>query len=98
MDSPDLVVRLGHGSHRLPDALPDVLTRAAGARRRLRALLICSAVFAAYNVLAAQPGDPHAILTLDSLRAIPVPGPITIHPRVFAAYGALIAAAMLSLL
>ena len=35
---------------------------------------------------------------LDALRNIPVPGPITIQPRVFSAYGALIAAAMLSLL
>lgn len=48
--------------------------------------------------LWAQEADPDLLVRLDTLRNIPVPGPITIQPRVFSAYGALIAASMLSLL
>jgi diguanylate cyclase (GGDEF)-like protein len=46
----------------------------------------------------AQPPDSDLLRQLDTLQNIPVPGPMTIHPRVFSAYGALIAGAMLSLL
>jgi diguanylate cyclase (GGDEF)-like protein len=42
--------------------------------------------------------DADLLRQLDSLQNIPVPGPITIQPRVFSAYGALIAASMLSML
>jgi diguanylate cyclase (GGDEF)-like protein len=46
----------------------------------------------------AQPQDSQLFLQLNSLSNIAVPGSVTIQPRVFAAYGALIGAAMLSLL
>ena len=45
----------------------------------------------------AQP-DPSLLSNLESLQSIPAPLPVTIRPRVFAAYGALIAAAMLTIL
>jgi diguanylate cyclase (GGDEF)-like protein len=47
--------------------------------------------------LAAQP-DPGLVSSLNALQAIPAPEPMTIRPRMFAAYGALIAAAMLTIL
>jgi diguanylate cyclase (GGDEF)-like protein len=46
---------------------------------------------------AAQPG-PDLVENLDTLESIPAPTPMLVRPRVFAAYGALIAAAMLSIL
>lgn len=49
-------------------------------------------------VVAGRQADPSLLLSGDPLQNIPAPGPITIRPRVFSAYGALIAAAMLSLL
>lgn len=47
--------------------------------------------------LAAQP-DSSRLVTIDPLPSIPLATPVTIQPRVFSAYGALVAAAMLSLL
>src|SRR3954451_11256714 len=46
---------------------------------------------------ASQPGSD-LFQNLDSLDSIPAPAPILVRPRVFAGYGALIAAAMLSIL
>ena len=48
-------------------------------------------------VAFAQP-SPNVFVNLDALQNIPAPSPITIRPRLFAAYGAFIAAAMLSIL
>jgi diguanylate cyclase (GGDEF)-like protein len=42
--------------------------------------------------------DTELLLQLDALQNIPVPGPITIRPRILSAYGALIAAGMLTVL
>jgi len=47
--------------------------------------------------VAAQPG-PDLFENLTSLNSIPAPTPILVRPRVFAAYGALIAASMLAIL
>ena len=59
--------------------------------------LLCALVALSAVPVAAQP-SPDLPLTLDSLRSIPGPGAITIRPRLFSAYGALIVAAMLCLL
>jgi diguanylate cyclase (GGDEF)-like protein len=64
--------------------------------RQARWLLIALAVCT--SSAWAQPQDAELVRQLDTLQNIPVPGPMTIRPRVFSAYGALIAAAMLSLL
>lgn len=48
-------------------------------------------------VAFAQP-SPNVFVNLDALQNVPAPSPITIRPRLFAAYGAFIAAAMLSIL
>ena len=48
-------------------------------------------------VLAAQPA-PDLFKNLDALQSIPAPTPIMIRPRIFAAYGSLITAAMLGTL
>ena len=47
--------------------------------------------------LAAQPGSSR-LVTVDPLPSMPLAPPVTIQPRAFSAYGALVAAAMLSLL
>jgi diguanylate cyclase (GGDEF)-like protein len=47
--------------------------------------------------VAAQPA-PDLFEQLESLESIPAPRPMLVRPRVFAAYGALIAASMLSIL
>lgn len=60
--------------------------------------LIALTLLAAPAAAWAQPPDSDLLVQLDSLSNIPVPGNVTIQPRVFAAYGALIGAAMLSLL
>lgn len=63
-----------------------------------RAVLVASVVVASpLGISAAQP-DPSLLTNLGSLANIPAPLPMTIRPRVFAAYGSLIAAAMLSIL
>ena len=49
------------------------------------------------SVVSAQPG-PDLFENLESLESIPAPTPMLVRPRVFAAYGALIAASMLSIL
>ena len=66
--------------------------------RDARLLLIVLAVLAFPAAVWAQRPDSDLLRQLDSLQNIPVPGPITIRPRIFSAYGALIAAAMLSML
>jgi diguanylate cyclase (GGDEF)-like protein len=48
--------------------------------------------------VSAQSFDAYSSKEIGSLTGVPVPGPITIQPRIFSAYGALIAAAMLTLL
>lgn len=66
-------------------------------RRHGAALLIMLAASVTLAAAAAQPApDPSA--GLDSLQRIPSPLPMTISPRLFAAYGALIAAATLGIL
>ena len=67
-----------------------------GDARHAHWLLIALAVCAV--PACAQPPDSDLLRQLDTLQNIPVPGPMTIRPRIFAAYGALIAGAMLSLL
>jgi diguanylate cyclase (GGDEF)-like protein len=62
-------------------------------RRALR-LVVLLAVAALPSVLLAQ--SPAA--AADMLRNVPAPSPMLVSPRVYAAYGALIAAAMLSIL
>ena len=71
---------------------------ACPAPRLARWPLIALTLLAAPPAAWAQPPDSELLLQLDSLSNIPVPGNVTIQPRVFAAYGALIGAAMLSLL
>jgi diguanylate cyclase (GGDEF)-like protein len=65
-------------------------------RQHTGAILIVMAA-ASPLVLAAQP-SPDVFVNLDSLQSIPTPSPMTIRPRLFAAYGALIAAMMLGIL
>lgn len=65
--------------------------------RRASSMLIALVVVAAPIAALAQPG-PNVFVDLDSLQSIPAPPPITIRPRLFAAYGALVAAAMLAIL
>jgi diguanylate cyclase (GGDEF)-like protein len=66
-------------------------------RDRCHPLVVLSLVAIAPLVVAAQPA-PDLFTNLDSLRSIPSPAPIMIRPRIFAAYGAFIAAAMLGTL
>ncbi|MBI4263585.1 MAG: GGDEF domain-containing protein [Acidobacteria bacterium] len=67
-------------------------------RRRAGPVLIVLAVMVSpLASLAAQP-DPDILVNLESLQDIPAPEPMSIRPRLFAAYGALIAAAMLGIL
>jgi diguanylate cyclase (GGDEF)-like protein len=49
-------------------------------------------------VAAAQASLPQRLRELDATGSVPVPGAMTIHPPAYAAYAALIAAAMLTLL
>jgi len=60
-------------------------------------MLIVLVAIVPLAAVAAQPA-PDLLANLDSLQRIPSPLPMTISPRMFAAYGALIAAAMLSIL
>ena len=60
----------------------------------LAMLLVAASPPTAY---AAQP-DPNVLVNIDSLQDIPAPSLVNIQPRLFAAYGALIAAAMLTIL
>ena len=48
--------------------------------------------------MSAQSVLPGALQNLEALRSIPAPGVVAIHPRIFVAYGALVAAGMLTLL
>jgi diguanylate cyclase (GGDEF)-like protein len=48
--------------------------------------------------VSAQAAQPGVLADLRSIASIPAPRPITIQPRIFAAYAALIGAAMLTLL
>lgn len=69
-------------------------------RRRSRTaalLVLTSLVLLPRVVFAAQPGA-HAASGLDSLSNIPIATDVTIQPRIFAAYGALLAAGMLGIL
>lgn len=66
-------------------------------RRRGGVLLIAYIAVAPLTTLAAQPG-PNLFGNLDALRSIPAPPPVTIRPREFAAYGAVITAATLTTL
>src|SRR5690242_633005 len=59
--------------------------------------IIVSSLTAPVVIAAAQPG-PDLFENLQSLQSIPAPTPMLVRPRIFAAYGALIAAAMLSIL
>jgi hypothetical protein len=66
-------------------------------RRHGAAMLIVLVAIVPLAAVAAQPA-PDLLANLDSLQRIPSPLPMTISPRMFVAYGALIAAAMLSIL
>ena len=59
--------------------------------------VIIATLAAPVVVAAAQPG-PDLFENLHSLQSIPAPTPMLVRPRILAAYGALIAAAMLSIL
>jgi len=61
-------------------------------------MLLAIALLASPVEAREQAPDPDPVRQLDTLQNIPVPGPITISPRIFSAYGALIAAAMLCLM
>jgi diguanylate cyclase (GGDEF)-like protein len=62
------------------------------------ALLIATALTASPLIgFAGQPG-PDLFEHLETLNSIPAPAPMLIRPRIFAAYGALIAASMLTIL
>ena len=54
-------------------------------------------ILAPLATLAAQPA-PDLFLNPDTILAIPAPSPMTIRPRIFGSYGALITAAMLVIL
>lgn len=66
-------------------------------RRRGRSVFIALAMLAPLAASAAQP-PPELFTNLDALGGIPAPASMTIRPRMFAAYGALITSAMLSTL
>ena len=66
-------------------------------RRRSQLVLIALVMLAPLAASAAQPA-PELFTNLDALGSIPAPASMTIRPRMFAAYGALITAAMLSTL
>jgi diguanylate cyclase (GGDEF)-like protein len=66
-------------------------------RRRGGILLIACLAIAPLTAVAAQPG-PNLFGNLDTLNSIPAPPTVTIRPREFAAYGALITAATLTTL
>ena len=66
-------------------------------RRRRRSVLIALTMLAPLVASAAQPA-PELFTNLDALGSIPAPASMTIRPRMFAAYGALITSAMLSTL
>ncbi len=63
-------------------------------RRRSRSVLIALVILTPLAASAAQPA-PELFTNLDALGSIPAPASMTIRPRMFAAYGALIASAML---
>ena len=65
--------------------------------RRAAFLLLVLAALALPVVAAAQPA-PDLFENLSALQQIPAPTPMTIRPRIFAAYGAIIAATMLGIL
>jgi diguanylate cyclase (GGDEF)-like protein len=60
-------------------------------------LVVIATLIAPPGVCAAQPG-PDLFENLHALENIPAPTPMLVRPRIFAAYGALIAAAMLGIL
>jgi diguanylate cyclase (GGDEF)-like protein len=66
-------------------------------QRAASLLVIVGTLTAPASVSALQPG-PDLFENLHSLDSIPAPTPMLVRPRVFAAYGALIAAAMLGIL
>ena len=68
-----------------------------GAGSYAAAVFIILGALTSAAAFAAQPG-PDLFENLASLDSIPAPAPIQVQPRVFAAYGALIAAAMLTIL
>ena len=57
------------------------------APRPTRWPLFALALLAVPAAASAQPPDATLALQLDSLSNIPIPGSVTIQPRVFAAYG-----------
>ena len=67
-------------------------------RDGFRATLVAPIAAIAPTMAAAQASFPQRLLELDAIGSVPVPGPITIHPPAYAAYGALIAVATLTLL
>ena len=69
----------------------------ASDRRRNRPVLIALVMLAPLAASAAQPA-PELFTNLDALGSIPAPTSMTIRPRMFAAYGALITSAMLTTL
>ena len=66
-------------------------------RRRAASFVLLLALASVPISTFAQP-SPNVFENLESLENIPAPSPISIRPRLFAAYGALVAAAMLSIL
>ena len=66
-------------------------------RRRSWWVLIALAMLAPLAASAAQPA-PELFINLDALGSIPAPASMTIRPRMFAAYGALVTSAMLGTL
>ena len=65
---------------------------------RCGSMLLMMAALASPAIAASEQPGPDLFENLDSLQNIPAPTPMLIRPRVFAAYGALIAATMLGIL
>ena len=66
--------------------------------RRLFWLLVAVAVFAPPVATFALQPSPDVLRGVDALGSIPAPEPVEIRPRLFAAYGALVAASTLGIL
>src|SRR5437868_4541329 len=98
MDPSTVDVCVRHRRRDLPDALPVLLTRPMATRDRCHLLVVLTLITIVPLVLLAAQPAPDLFNNLDALRNIPAPSPISIRPRLFASYGALITAVMLGIL
>jgi diguanylate cyclase (GGDEF)-like protein len=97
MDAANLVLRVRDRSCDLRDALSPLLTRPlTGGSRRALWLLIALAVFSPPAASFALRSAPDVLQ--GAFASIPAPQPVEIRPRLFVAYGALVAATTLGIL